>query len=406
MKQKSISFCQGKGSLAHNNREFVAENIDRERMKNNITFVRQPIAEAYEMLFAESTARYNAKQKRSDRKIKGSYYESLFGCKPCNTVKTASDKRKSFYEDIVQIGKMDDSGFETDDWELVAECLKEYMAGFQERNPNFYVFNAVLHMDEATPHIHVDYIPVGHYKRGQDVQNGMAQALKEMGFGKGKNAISRWRESEVEVLGEICKEHGIIPTQPQKSRGTLTIPEYKEQKLKTLELAEHNTQVELEIAEKERQRDEILSYQPDYEASERLEFKFEDMCDKLDELIKNPISAVKNKSQIHQLVEKMKRALTKSYEIRDKSETSVYEVRKLNNVIGDERDKYAERVRDLSDRNRELYQASKSLRTYEDMIYALKKDFPVVYAEVEKNLYKAESQEQKLQKKRSKWELE
>ena len=121
MKQKSISFCQGKGSLAHNNREFVAENIDRERMKNNITFVRQPIAEAYEMLFAESTARYNARQKRNDRRIKGSYYESLFGCKPCNTVKTASDKRKSFYEDIVQIGTKDDSGFNTEDTELVAE---------------------------------------------------------------------------------------------------------------------------------------------------------------------------------------------------------------------------------------------------------------------------------------------
>lgn len=84
MKQKSISFCQGKGSLTHNNREFIAENVDIERMKNNITFVQQPIAEAYEMLFAESTARYNARQKRSDRKIKTIYYESLFGCKSCN----------------------------------------------------------------------------------------------------------------------------------------------------------------------------------------------------------------------------------------------------------------------------------------------------------------------------------
>jgi hypothetical protein len=96
-------------------------------MKNNITFVQQPIAEAYEMLFAESTARYNARQKRSDRKIKTIYYESLFGCKSCNTVRTANDKRKSFYEDVVQIGMKDDSGFNTDDVELVADCLKEYM---------------------------------------------------------------------------------------------------------------------------------------------------------------------------------------------------------------------------------------------------------------------------------------
>lgn len=238
MNQKSISFCQGKGSLTHNNREFIAENVDIERMKNNITFVQQSIAEAYEMLFAESTARYNARQKRSDRKMKTSYYESLFGCKPCNTVRTANDKRKSFYEDVVQIGTKDDSGFDTEDFQLVANCLKEYMAGFQKRNPNFYVFNAVLHMDEATPHLHIDYIPVGHYKRGQDTQNGIAQALKEMGFGDGKNAIARWRASEVEVLVKICKEHGITPTEPQKSRGTLTIPEYKKQIHNANELAQ------------------------------------------------------------------------------------------------------------------------------------------------------------------------
>lgn len=249
MKQKSISFCQGKGSLTHNNREFIAENVDIERMKNNITFVQQPIAEAYEMLFAESTARYNARQKRSDRKIKTIYYESLFGCKSCNTVRTANDKRKSFYEDVVQIGTKDDSGFNTDDVELVADCLKEYMAGFQERNPNFHVFNAVLHMDEATPHLHIDYIPVGHYKRGQDTQNGIAQALKEMGYGEGKQAIARWRASEVEVLGQICEEHGITPTEPQKSRGTLTIPEYKEQIHKADELAQQNEQAQAKLSE-------------------------------------------------------------------------------------------------------------------------------------------------------------
>ena len=106
MKQKRISFGQGKGSLTHNNREFVADNVDPLRTSQNITFVRQPIGEAYEQLFAESTERYNARQKRNDRMIHGSYYEHLFGVKPSNTVRTAADKRKSFYEDVVQIGKI------------------------------------------------------------------------------------------------------------------------------------------------------------------------------------------------------------------------------------------------------------------------------------------------------------
>ena len=137
MKEKRISFGQGKGSLTHNNREFVADNVDPLRTPQNITFVRQPIGEAYEQLFAESTERYNAKQKRNDRKVQGSYYERLFGVNPCNIVRTAADKRKSFYEDVVQIGKREDSGYGTEDFQLVADCLKEYMEGFQNRNPTF-----------------------------------------------------------------------------------------------------------------------------------------------------------------------------------------------------------------------------------------------------------------------------
>ena len=250
MKEKRISFGQGKGSISHNNREFVADNVDVFRTPDNITFVCQPIGEAYDLLFKESTERYNAKQKRNDRKVHDSYYEHLFGVKPCNTVRTASDKRKSFYEDVVQIGKMEDSGYGTEDFQLMADCLEEYMKEFQNRNPNFYVFNAVLHMDEETPHLHIDYIPVGHYKRGQDIQNGIAQALKEMGYGTGKQAIARWRVAEVEVLNKICLEHDIKPLAPEKARGTVEIPEYKEQRRQADELAKQNAQADAELADK------------------------------------------------------------------------------------------------------------------------------------------------------------
>lgn len=246
MKEKRISFCQGKGSLTHNNREFIAENVDRSRIKDNITFIKKDLGCVYEHLFAESTERYNAKQKRNDRKIYGSYFESLFHQKPSNTVVTAADKRKSFYEDVVQIGKMEDSGVGTEDAELVAECLKEYMENFQSRNPNFVVFNAVLHMDEATPHLHIDYVPVGHYKRGQDTQNGIAQALKEMGFGSGKDAIARWRASEMEILNQICKNHQITPLPPEKSRGSMSVKEYKEARHEADRLETENEQLKFE----------------------------------------------------------------------------------------------------------------------------------------------------------------
>lgn len=225
---KTITHCQGKGCLTHNNRKFAARNVDSSRTGNNIVFAEQSIAAAYDKIFSAAVERYNTKQKRSDRKIRSGYFEHVFKRSPAQSVVTSADKRKSFYEDVVQIGTMQDTGVGTPDAEIAAACLTEYMQGFQERNPNFYVFNAVLHMDEATPHLHIDYIPVGHYKQGVDTQNGIAQALKEMGYGMGKDAISRWRERERAVLEEICKAHNIEISTPQKSRGSLAVEEYKE----------------------------------------------------------------------------------------------------------------------------------------------------------------------------------
>lgn len=225
---KTISHCQGKGSLTHNNRRFSAKNVDSSRTGDNVVFIAKPIADAYDDLFSAAIERYNAKQKRADRKIKGGYFEHVFKRSPAQTVVTSADKRKSFYEDVVQIGTKDDTGVGTADAAVAAECLTEYMNSFQQRNPNFFVFNAVLHLDEATPHLHIDYIPVGHYKQGVDTQNGIAQALKEMGYGTGKDAISRWREGERAVLEKICKAHGIEIAAPEKSRGSLTVEQYKE----------------------------------------------------------------------------------------------------------------------------------------------------------------------------------
>lgn len=228
MSAKSISHCQGKGSIGHNNRLFSAKNVDASKSCNNIWFAHQDIAEAYQTCFGSAQEEYNARQKRSDRKIKGSYFNYLFGKEPCGTVQTSSDKRKSFYEDLVQIGTKEDTGVNSADAEVATECLTEYMKGFQERNPNFYVFNAVIHLDEATPHLHIDYIPFGHYKRGMSKQNGIAQALKEMGYGTGKDAISRWREQERKILEEICNNRGIEIAETQKARGySFTCEEYK-----------------------------------------------------------------------------------------------------------------------------------------------------------------------------------
>ncbi len=253
MSEKRISHCQGKGSLTHNNRKFNAKNVDDTRTKDNIVFISQPIDEAYKHLFGAAVERYNARQKRSDRKIKTSYYEHLFKRKVSQSVVTAADKQKSFYEDVVQIGDKNNTGVGSPDAEVATACLMEYMQGFQKRNPNFYVFNAVLHLDEATPHLHIDYIPVGHYKNGIDTRNGIAQALKEMGYGTDKGAIARWREAECKLLTEICNNHGIQIAVPERSRGSLTVEAYKEY-AKVTEQVEEKKQ---ENAAEEKRAEEI-----------------------------------------------------------------------------------------------------------------------------------------------------
>ena len=236
MSTKTISMCQGKGSLSHNNRVFSAKNIDSSRTADNIVFIRQDLGETYNQLFGAAVERYNARQKRNDRKI-FNYFQHLFNRPPSASVITGANKQKSFYEDLVQIGTKDDTGVGSPDAEKSVECLREYMDGFQERNTNFYVFNAVMHLDEATPHLHIDYIPIGHFSNGLDTRNAIAKALEEMGHGKGANAINRWRLSEWEVLHQICTAHGIEISEPKKSRGySYTVQEYGEHKDKIREL--------------------------------------------------------------------------------------------------------------------------------------------------------------------------
>lgn len=301
MSEKSISMCQGKGSLSHNNREFTAKNIDSSRTADNIIFVHQDLGNAYDYLFSNAVERYNARQKRNDRKIPD-YFQHLFNREPNKSVITGTNKQKSFYEDLVQIGTKDNTGVGTPDAEIAVVCLSEYMEGFQQRNPNFHVFNAVLHMDEATPHLHIDYIPVGHFDRGLENRNAMAKALEEMGYGKGANAINRWRLAEWEVLHKICTAHGIEISEPKKSRGySFTVQEYGEHKDEIRRLEEEKAQVcaELDKATKKKVRlTEIDSIEiKKSRFSKKISVSEEDF-ENLTNLAKKQVTNVKNNKKL------------------------------------------------------------------------------------------------------------
>lgn len=411
---KTISMCQGKGSLSHNNRTFSAKNIDQSRTADNIVFVRQNLAEAYQQLFGDAVEQYNAAQKRNDRKIPD-YFQHLFNREPSASVITGSNKQKSFYEDLVQIGTKDDTGVGTADAETAILCLKEYMDGFQERNPNFHVFNAVMHLDEATPHLHIDYIPVGHFSSGVKSRNAMAKALEEMGYGKGANAINRWRLSEWKVLHDICESHGIEISEPQKSRGySFTTQEYGEHQDKLHALQAEEEKLDRQIAEKQEKRTTIMTYCPDLEKTKQAETEFSELCEELISLTKNPITAVKNKKRIEQIARKLEKRLHAAHKARENSEYSTYESKRENRKFAEAYFAEQETTSQLRERISEISSELKSLRsTHEDaaeLLQMLEFYEPNVYQRMKRMQERTRERERQTQrqvpKKKKSWGLE
>ena len=219
-KNLSISFRLDDGVIGHNNREFIAKNIDAGRTGDNIIYAQRDIREMYNELFGQALAEYNSKQKRADRKIPD-YYEHI-----------KNDGRlKPFYEVVVQFGDVGSCGQQSGNWENAKQMLDEYMKDFEKRNPNLKVFNAVMHLDEATPHLHIDFIPVKRNNvKGLSVKVSMKGALKEQGFtsaNKMQNEWAAWEETERKAMTDILHRHDLSRDVKNVRREHLTVDEYK-----------------------------------------------------------------------------------------------------------------------------------------------------------------------------------
>ena len=272
MGAKTISFPKGRGHLTHNNREFISKNVVPERTSWNRIYKQEPLETAYEKCFGQALRDYNAAQKRSDRK-KENYLREI---------ENSKNGEKPFYENVVQVGKMtdtpvvDENGNLTEDAKAAIEVLEKYARTFQERNPNLYMFNCVMHLDEATPHLHIDYIPVAHgYKKGLETRNSLTKAFQQMGFAKAvskkQNETVAWQQRERAYLTELCEEKGIEIEVLGIQRDNLSLPEYKaamreveclEKKAETLDTAnavleQHNEDLQEQVQEKEAQYHEL-----------------------------------------------------------------------------------------------------------------------------------------------------
>lgn len=234
--KRTISAMSGDGVVAHNRRTYIAENVDQTRTHLNIEYCYTPIEEAYHQLFDEAQAEYNAKQKRKDRRVEN-YYEKI-----CN-----GDQEKPFYEVIFQVGNKDNMAAAGENGELAKTILDKFYHSFLERNPHLHVFSAHLHMDEATPHLHIDFIPfTTGSKRGLSTRVSLKQALADQGItGEGHSLTERdlWVQKEKEALAAIMLEHGIEWEQKGEHKEHLSVLEFKREKRKD-ELAELEQTIE------------------------------------------------------------------------------------------------------------------------------------------------------------------
>lgn len=220
--KRTISAMVGKGSVNHNSRKFKAENVDAERSHFNVDYCNENIKKVYHELFDEALARYNTKQTRADRKI-ANYYEKI----------RSSKQEKPFHELILQIGDKENMGAESENGQLAKQVLDAYYRGFQAKNPNLYVFSAHLHMDEATPHLHIDFVPfTTGSKRGLDTRVSLKQALAAQGFKGGSRSETEWNQwvqSEKKQLAAVMERYGIEWEQKGSHEKHLSVLDYKKQ---------------------------------------------------------------------------------------------------------------------------------------------------------------------------------
>lgn len=216
-----------KTNLKHNNREMndkekeKNDHINFDRNDKNKYLIQQDLENFYEKEFGEALENYNKKQKRADRKI-NNYYEHI----------KSGKKSASQQELIIQFGDYDffkdsETGSENNR-EVFAEMLELYLEGFQERNPNLKVYNAVIHDDEASPHMHLNFVPVASgYESGLEKQVSFNRALNQQSDELNVDRpFVNWREQEVGELSKILE----MANAQRKEVGTnyfLDVNEYK-----------------------------------------------------------------------------------------------------------------------------------------------------------------------------------
>lgn len=193
------------------------DNVAQERTGLNQILVDIPLSELYGREFGEALASYNAQQ------VEKGHPERQITDYRAHVA--AGKREREAYEMVVQIGSMETNPASDEACRLGSSTIyRDFLADFEREFPQFKVYQAAIHMDEATPHLHVAYVPVSHgNKRGLETRNSLAGALKGMGYKDVREA----NRDIWELLEAAAARHGVYRLDMGCDRAHLNVRDFK-----------------------------------------------------------------------------------------------------------------------------------------------------------------------------------
>ena len=399
--KRTLSGCIGKGDLNHNNRSIITANVDKEKIADDIIICQRSLKDLYHELFDEALEEFNARQTRRDRKI-ANYQEHI----------RHSRQEKEFYEVLFQVGNRDDTGVDSEMCKEAAAVLEEYARSFEERNPHLKLFNAVIHMDESTPHLHLDFVPVTDEKRknGLRVRNSLTGALRQQGCeskGIGRTITIDWLEQEKAHIGQLMLERGIEWVKLEEAKEGLPLKEFKlkkrqeeldaadklidmklselsavEDKVKSAEstladtkkdiseseeklssVTEETEKADAKLSQKIEQVNKALTYLPDMEKNFDDEHEYLVAVSELDKLLKSGMSILRNKDSILSWIDTLKSLTKTAMEKQRKADRTIFSLHKRGDEFIAERDDALEKLNAVRKENSGLSSELKTVKS-------------------------------------------
>lgn len=170
-------------------------------------------------------------------------------------------------------------------WQKSKKVLKKFEKKFEEKNPNLIVTNWSIHMDESTPHLHLQAVPIAETDktlgRGKDKidkttgkvirkarRNGLAKkvsldgALECEGYTKdvhdSRKMFTQWQHDTADELAKIMQEELGVTRRKGVTNRLKDVHEYKQVKEEIAKNREKSNNLQKKIDEK---NDELANVQ-------------------------------------------------------------------------------------------------------------------------------------------------